>query len=309
MIVTVTMNPALDKTANLTQFVPHALNRLQDVRIDVGGKGVNVSKMIMALDGHSVCTGFVGGDTGREVCRRLDASGISHAFLTVKGDTRTNLKIIEADGMLTELNEPGITVTQQDIAALQAKVKHLAGPNGIVVLSGSLPHGAQADTYRNLARDFQNTGCRVIADADGAALREVLTVPPQIIKPNLFEFLQYFGLPQNTPEEQLVALCRKLLGQGVACVILSMGARGALFITHDAAWRASACKVEVRSTVGAGDSMVGAVALALECGYNLEHTVRLAMASATGAVMTEGTNPPSRECVLAWMDKIKLFPL
>ncbi len=309
MIVTVTMNPALDKTANLTQLVPHALNRLQAVRTDVGGKGVNVSKMIAALGGHSVCTGFVGGDTGREVCRRLDACGIAHAFLTVEGDTRTNLKIVEGDGALTELNEPGITVTPPELAALQTKVRQLAGTTGIVVLSGSLPRGAQADTYRDFAHALRRVGCRVIVDADGAALREALTVPPHAIKPNLLELLQLFGLPQDTPEERLPALCGELLARGVSLVMLSMGARGALFVTHDAAWRAPACKVKVCSTVGAGDSMVGAAAFALERGYNLEQTARLAMACATGAVMTEGTNPPSTETVSKYLDQIELFSL
>ncbi len=309
MIVTVTMNPALDKTAHLTQLAPRALNRLEQVRVDAGGKGVNVSRMIAALGGHSVCTGFIGGDSGREVCRRLDADGISHAFLAVEGATRTNLKIIEADGALTELNEPGFTVTEQDLAALRSRVKQLAGQNGIVVLAGSLPRGAQTDTYRDFACALRRAGCRVIVDADGAALRAALQAPPHIIKPNRMELLQYFGLPQDTPDARLPALCRELLAQGVELVILSRGAQGALFVARDAAWQADACATAVRSAVGAGDSMVGAAAFALERGYDLEATARLTMASSGGAVMTEGTNPPSCETVLALMDHVELRPL
>lgn len=304
MIVTVTMNPALDKTAEITQLVPGELNRLQNVRIDAGGKGINVSKMIAVLGGQSVCTGFVGGASGRELCRRIDALQIANEFLTVENTTRTNLKVVDTDGRLTELNEPGIQVTEPEISALLCKVQLLAGKGDIVVLSGSLPYGADADIYRLFVQSLRENGCKVILDADSEAFRKALAVPPHMIKPNRFELLQYYGLPGDTPDERLPELCRPLLQKGMEWVVLSMGSEGAMFFTPQISVKARALPVKIQSTVGAGDSMVGAMAYALEMGLPFEETVRLAMAASIGAVTTLGTNPPSLEIVQELKEQI-----
>ncbi|MDR2175028.1 MAG: 1-phosphofructokinase family hexose kinase [Synergistaceae bacterium] len=306
MIVTVTMNPALDKTAEIARLEPRRLNRLSGVRVDAGGKGVNVSKMIKVLGGESVCTGFVGGGAGQELCERIERMGIRHRFLTVAGVTRTNLKIMDADSGLTELNEPGVAVTGAEMDALLEQTKDLAGPDGIVVLSGSLPQNAEAGTYRVFAEALKEAGCTVLADADGDSFKKAIEAPPDVIKPNRFELLQYYGLPQDTPDGELPSLCRKFLERGVAWVILSLGENGAMFFTKDRCVRAGTLPVEVRSTVGAGDSMVGAAAYALEKRMSFEETAKLAMAASIGAVTTEGTNAPSRELVGELMSRIAL---
>ncbi|MEA4932374.1 MAG: 1-phosphofructokinase [Lawsonibacter sp.] len=309
MIVTVTMNPALDKTAELDYLKPGALNRLQNVRTDAGGKGVNVSKMLGVLGSDSVCTGFVGGSSGRELCRRLYETGIANRFLEVDGTTRTNLKVVDADGSLTELNEPGICVTQADLDRLLQQVETLSGDHGIVVLSGSLPQHADADTYDRYTKALRQHGHTVILDADGPSFKQAMAAPPHVIKPNRYELLQYYGLPQDTPECELPALCRNLLRQGVDFVILSMGADGAMFFTEQECIRAEALPVRVQSTVGAGDSMVGAIAYALEKGLSFEETVRVAMAASIGAVTTQGTNPPSFTLVEELKRGIRLQPV
>lgn len=306
MIVTVTMNPALDKTAELERLKPRQLNRLRNVRTDAGGKGVNVSRMLRILGADSVCTGFVGGDSGRELCRRLDETEIANRFLTVDGTTRTNLKIVDDDGGLTELNEPGVRVAPADLELLLKRIEDLSGDHGIVVLSGSLPLAAGPDTYYLYAKALRQRGHTVILDADGLPLQQALAAPPHVIKPNRFELLQSCGLPQDTPEGELPGLCRGLLRQGVSFVILSMGGDGAMFFTERECVRAEALPVDVRSTVGAGDSMVGAVACALEKGLPFEETVRLAMAASIGAVTTRGTNPPSLSLVNELKEKIRL---
>lgn len=309
MIVTVTMNPALDKTAELPKLVPGALNRIASVRLDPGGKGVNVSRVIRELGGESVCTGFAGGDAGKTLVRLLTQSGLRSDFLPVDGVTRTNLKVVEPDGTLTELNEPGLAVTGDALDALLARVRRLAGKNGIAVLSGSLPKNADPGVYRDFARALAEAGCRVLLDADGEAFRLALEAAPALVKPNRFELLQAFGLPQTTPDGRLPELCGKLVERGVGFVILSLGADGAMFFTKDESLRAAGLRVPVRSTVGAGDSMVGAAAFALERGLPLRDLARLAMAASAGAVTTEGTNPPSLELVRELEEKIVLIPL
>jgi 1-phosphofructokinase len=306
MIVTVTMNPALDKTAEIARLEPRRLNRLANVRVDAGGKGVNVSKMIKVLGGESVCTGFAGGGAGKELCERIGQMGIRHRFLPVGGVTRTNLKIIEADGGLTELNEPGVAVTDAEMRALLEQVKELTGLDGIVVLSGSLPQNTPTDTYYTFAKALKEARCTVLVDADGDSLKKAVAAPPDVIKPNRFELLQYYGLPQNTPDGELPSLCQKFLERGVAWVILSLGESGAMFFTKERRAGAGILPVEARSTVGAGDSMVGAVAYALEKRMPFEETVKLAMASSIGAVTTRGTNAPSLELVNELMGGITL---
>ncbi|MDR2368073.1 MAG: 1-phosphofructokinase [Deltaproteobacteria bacterium] len=295
MIVTVTMNPALDKTADVDTLVPKALNRLRNVRVDPGGKGVNVSKIIKVLGGKSVATGFVGGETGRELRRRIDSIGLVGDFIEVEGITRTNLKVVDKDSSLTELNEPGIKVTEGEINGLLGKIQELAGPGGLVVLSGSLPREAPEDTYKVLAQSLNRAGCRVILDADGPSFRAGLMAPPFLVKPNRFEILQYFGLSPDTPDGELWPLAQKLLDLGLSFVIVSLGSDGAMFATKEKRALVKAVPVSVRSTVGAGDSMVGAAAFAIESGLDFEKTVRLCMASSVGAVTTEGTNPPTLE--------------
>ena len=309
MIVTVTMNPALDKTAELERLKPHELNRLLDVRTDAGGKGVNVSKMLQVLGTESVCTGFVGGNSGWELCRRLDDLGIANRFLSVDGTTRTNLKVVDADGSLTELNEPGVCVTPADLDLLLGQIEELSGSRGIVVLSGSLPQNADANTYCLYAKALRQHGHTVLLDADGPSFQQALAAPPHVVKPNRYELLQCYGLPQDTPDRELPGLCRKLLHQGVSFVILSMGGAGAMFFSETECARAEALPVRVQSTVGAGDSMVGAVAYALEKGLSFEETVRLAMAASIGAVMTQGTTPPSLDLVKELKSKIALQPI
>jgi 1-phosphofructokinase len=149
----------------------------------------------------------------------------------------------------------------------------------------------------------------VVVDADGEAFRQALEAPPQVIKPNRFELLQYYGLPKDAPDEKLPALCRPLLDKGVEWVALSMGSDGAMFFTPRKAARALALDLPVRSTVGAGDSMVGALAYALEAGLGFEDTIRLAMAASGGAATTEGTNPPSLQLVEELKMKVDIRPI
>lgn len=306
MIITVTMNPALDKTARVQALTPGALNRLADVRVDAGGKGINVSRMVHALSGDTLAMGFTGGEAGAELRRRVEGLGIGSEFLPATGVTRTNLKVVDAQGVLTELNEPGISVTPQALDALLARLSALAGPGDIVVLGGSLPRGAAPDTYYRFAQALGRRGARVIVDADGEAFRLALPAKPVLIKPNRFELLQYYGLPQETPRDALPPLCRRLLALGIGWVALSLGEEGAMFFTRERETSARALKVPVRSAVGAGDCMVGALAFALERGLPFEETVRLAMAASIAAVSTEGTSAPSRDEVDPLMGRIRI---
>jgi len=302
-IITVTLNPALDKTARVDTIVPGGLNRLENVVVDAGGKGINVSKMIAALGGQSIATGFLGGGSGKEIAKTLHELGIPSDFVEISQPTRTNLKVLCNQHGITEFNEPGATVSDDEMNALKQKLLDYAKPDTIFVFSGSLPRGVDTDIYAALIRMVKNRGAMVFFDADGAAFRAAMEATPDIIKPNKFELLQYFGADESA---DCIALCRQLLDKGVQMAAISMGAEGAFFVTKNESLYAPGLKLNALSTVGAGDSMVGALAYAFSNGMSLREAAALSMAASAGAVTTEGTKPPSRTLVDTLINQVKL---
>ncbi|MDR2044980.1 MAG: 1-phosphofructokinase family hexose kinase [Clostridium sp.] len=309
MIVTVTANPALDKTAELGRLCPGELNRLRSLVLDAGGKGVNVSKMIAALGGFSLATGFVGGGSGKELIRILAERGISSDFVKVGAVTRTNLKILDCGARLTELNEPGIQVTDTEARLLTRKLAALAKPGAVFVLSGSLCGGVGTDFYARLIHGIHRKGGRAFLDADGEAFRAALAEKPDFIKPNLRELAEYFGIRGELPLDVSRELCRRLAEKGIPKLALSMGRDGALFVSGREAFYAPGLDVEARSPVGAGDCLVGAFAYATDRGEAWEEAAALAMAASAGAVTTVGTKPPSRQLVDQLRGEVKFEAL
>jgi len=309
MIITVTLNPAVDKTAQVERFRPGTLHRLENVTVDAGGKGVNVSKMIAALGGNSVATGFVGGENGAVITKTLDCLGVRHDFVPVAGNTRTNLKIIDDRGTLTEFNEPGFSASPQELTALEEKVAAYASGGALVVLSGSLPGGVDSKLYERWTKRIRQQGGRVLLDASGDAFRHGLAAAPDYIKPNLSELCEYFSVSPCEDLQTLHKLCRKLLASGAGAVILTMSARGAMFVRRDEAFFAPGLRVEYKSPVGAGDCMAGALAYAIDAGLPWREAMIMAMAASAGAVATEGTNPPGRALVEELAGLVELVDL
>lgn len=297
MITTVTFNPAVDKTAQVKTLVMGGLNRLQNVRQDAGGKGINVSKTLKAVGVDSLATGFLAGNAGDFIRQRLQDLEIAHDFVEVQGNTRTNLKVLDAAMTLTELNEAGPACSFDDIARLEDK---LAQVQGILVLSGNVGPGVPEDIYRRLTEKAHAARLQVILDADGALFREGIQAGPDVIKPNRFELSQYFQVPEEELDTaRMIVLARKLMETGTRLVVISMGEEGSLFVTADRAIVLPALKIPFQSAVGAGDAMVAGLACSLEQGLDLEQTAVLAVALSAGACMTEGTQPADAETVEA----------
>ncbi|MDR2793354.1 MAG: 1-phosphofructokinase family hexose kinase [Treponema sp.] len=312
MIVTVTANPALDKTARVDVMRANALNRLESVVIDCGGKGVNVSATIHALGGDSVAAGFAGGGTGEELLARIAAKGLRSDFIRIKNPTRTNLKVVDREGRLTELNEPGPEVSIEEWRSLETCLFHYAERDAVFVISGSLCRGLESAAYRNLCGALRSKKAKVFLDADGEALKLALEAEPAMvpdyIKPNRYEMLTFFGIndDETVTEEALLNLAEKLLERGLTLCAISMGVEGALFVNSEGAWRAPGMKVPIRSTVGAGDSMVGALVYGLEQGLDAEAYFALSVAASAGACTTAGTNPPERKLVDDLIARVRL---
>lgn len=297
MIVTVTMNPAIDKTIEINSLVHGGLNRIQRVEYDVGGKGINVSKTIRELGETSIATGFLGGNNGRTIACTLKEMGILEDFVRIQGETRTNTKVYEKNGILTELNEPGPVPTKENILGLMEKLDHYAGEQTLFVLSGSIPAGVDRDIYARIIRRVRDKGAKVLLDADGELFRNALEAKPDMIKPNHVELAEYAKLNHPVSDEELLAAAEKLTKEGIDRIAVSMGKDGAMFLLEDYRVRCQGLSVSAHSTVGAGDAMVAALAYAWEHKMEPEETVRLCMAVSAGAVTTVGTKPPARELV------------
>lgn len=297
MIVTVTMNPAIDKTVDLEHFEHGGLNRLSNVLIDAGGKGINVSKTIKALGGETVATGFIGGSGGMTILKMLKEMGIPSDFVEVQGETRTNLKVVESNGFVTELNEPGPGISSEEIEVLTKKLLGYAGEDTLFVFAGSIPAGVDKGIYKELIIKVKEKGAKVFLDADGELFVNALEANPDIIKPNRVELEEYFNLDYRASEEELAGLGGRFLDRGIEMVAISMGQMGAIFLTKDKKIKVPGLKVEAHSTVGAGDAMVAAISYGLDQKMDFVECIKLGVATSAGAVTTLGTKPPALSLV------------
>lgn len=305
MIHTVTLNPALDKTVEIPSLTVDAVNRITAMRTDPGGKGINVSKVISVLGGSSVAYGILGGDTGRAILAALDEMGLATCFHFVDGETRTNMKIIDpVRHTNTDINEPGVSVSEEILKELLGDMLGKIKTDDIVVISGSMPKGSPQDTYFTWIEAFQEKGAKVILDADGDLLKTGMKASPYMVKPNKQELSALVGKTPGTLQE-LVETVRDLMKEySIAKTVVSMGGEGALYVTEKETVFAEGLKVPVGSTVGAGDSVVAALAVAEESGTSLEDTVRLSMAAGAANVMCRGTQPAEYEVIRELIPKV-----
>lgn len=305
MICTVTLNPALDKTVEIPNLTIDGVNRITTMRTDPGGKGINVSKVIDKLGGRSVAMGILGGNTGNAIRSALEAMGLETDFRFVEGETRTNLKVIDpVNHTNTDINEPGVTLSEALLEDFLAQAAGRLTAGDIVVLSGSLPKGAPRNTYFTWVKTCREAGAKVILDADGELLAEGLKASPYLIKPNNHELSGLLGKPLETTGD-LEQAARDLMNRyGIARVVVSMGGDGALYVTGKETIYAEGLKVPVGSTVGAGDSVVAALAVAEERGMGLEETVRLSTATGAANVMCSGTQAAEYEVIQSLLPRV-----
>lgn len=307
MIKTVTMNPAVDKTVEIADFRIGAVNRITSVRLDAGGKGINVSKTIMALQGSSMATGILAGKNGAYIKDYLDKSLVDNDFIFVKGETRTNLKVVDIINKTnTDINEPGsLNVKEEDLSILEKKIFEDMGSEDILVLSGSVPSTVPAGIYKDWTERAVKSGIRVLLDADRELLREGLKSRPYMVKPNISELENLLGRKLSSMDE-IVEAGESLLAKGVELVVISLGEKGAVFLTKGVSIHAEGLKVELKSTVGAGDAMVAALAYALSRGYTLEKAAALSVAAAAAKVASPGSSPPELEAIKALEGRVRL---
>ncbi|MBF8779503.1 1-phosphofructokinase [Pseudomonas fulva] len=286
-ILTLTLNPALDLTVDLDVLRPGHVNRSQGQLTHAAGKGLNVAQVLADLGNSVTVAGFLGRDNLAPFESLIDWRGFADGFVRVPGETRSNIKLVEATGRVTDINGQGPEVDQAAQIALSRRLEQLAPGHDAVVVAGSLPRGIDLEWFRQLLLQLRGQGLKVILDSSGQALRVGLDTAPWLVKPNVEELAEVHGGPLDGPVAQHKA-ARQLLERGIEHVVLSRGEEGVSWFTAGAAWHARPPKVHVASTVGAGDSLVAGMVHGLLAGEAAGQTLRRATAIAAQAVTQVG---------------------
>ncbi len=284
----------MDKTLVLKGLHINQVNRLISCRYDMGGKGINVSKVLNEFQVPSMATGFLGGIWKEYFQEELNNLNITNQFIAINGETRTNIKIVdEENNTFTDLNEKGPLISEEELAKFLKIFEELVQEEDLVVLSGGLCPGIPLDFYGTLTSKAKRKGAYVLVDAEGEALQFALNEKPDLIKPNEKEFAGLFGEIELN-EEEMIEKAKQLIATGLNSILISRGEKGSLFINKDMVLSAKALNVPVKSTVGAGDAMVAALIYSKIHRLSPQHTLAMAQAAGASAVMTEGT----RACTL-----------
>jgi len=293
-IVTVTMNPAIDRILRIAHVTPDRKLRCSSSRRDAGGGGVNVTRGIHTLGGDSLAIYTYGGYTGGMYREILDAEGLPNLPIAIKGLTREHIMVLETStGRDYRFGEDGPVISHDEAALCLRTIADYRPAPDYLVLSGSLPPGVGDEFYAQIIRSVGDR-TRVIVDTTASALKPTLAEGVFLIKPNAAELSELAGHPVEGRQE-IAAVSRELVAEGkVEVVVASLGAGGAVLVSKDLTVRVPAPAVRVESKVGAGDSMVAGVVLALDRGESLLNAVRFGTAAGAAAVMDAETGLGSR---------------
>ncbi|MEB3285494.1 MAG: 1-phosphofructokinase [Candidatus Sericytochromatia bacterium] len=310
MLATVTLNPSLDKTIYVEALGLDDTNRALDFRLDPGGKGLNVSRVLWELGQNSLLFGFLGGDTGRKLEKFLVDEGLVCDFNWTVGETRENL-ILQQQGenLQTKISMPGPTIRVDELHRLKRKIAGRSKDYSWIVFSGSIPPGLGKDVYRELAEEASLRNDQVVLDADGDALRQGLLARPFMIKPNLHELQRMVGRQLASSSAIHAALDEVLSGGLVELILLSNGPHEVIAATRKERWLARPPRVEVRSTVGAGDSMVAGFLNQHVQGAELPDSLRWAVAAGTACVAAQGTELAHFADVMRFAPEVQIEPI
>jgi len=306
-VLTVTLNPALDLTVQLPALRLGEVNRSDNLQVHAAGKGLNVAQVLADLGHQLTVTGFLGEANAQPFEQLFAARGFADEFVRVAGETRSNIKLAEADGRITDLNGPGLEVGAAQRDELLARLERLVPGHELVVVAGSLPRGVEVPWFVELLQRLARLGARVALDTSGAALREGLALSPWLIKPNEEELAQARAL--DPADAQALADEARRLNARIEHVVMSQGAEGVSWFAPAAAWHAQPPKVRVVSTVGAGDSLLAGMLHGLLAGWPAERTLAHATAIAAQAVGQVGFGITDRAQLAELEAAVRLQPL
>lgn len=269
MVLTVTLNPAVDKTCRLNELLLGQVNRLQSVMSVAGGKGVNVTKILRQFEYPVTAMGFIGGYTGQLIQERLTEMGAECHFTYIDQATRVSTNILADNGYVTEVLEPGPVISKDELSRFLSEYKRQLQRVDMVVLSGSIPQGVPEDIYETLTILAKEAGCKVFLDTSGEALKKAVKAKPYLLKPNKKE-LEYLVERKLTNTEEIKEQIKKLLDSGVEKVIVSLGSKGFVYGDREGIIAQKPVKVKAVNTVACGDCLVASF-----CMSEMEDTDRM----------------------------------
>lgn len=295
MILSVTLNPCVDQTLFLENLQLHDRNKVDRQEVDAGGKGVNLSRIVAELGGKTTATGFLGGDNGTFIRSVLAREEVEDAFVQISGRTRSNISLETGDGSPTVISINGPNITKEEWDSFLVIYEQLCSKAKWVCLGGSLTEGIPASAYFQLTEKAKNCGSRVLLDADRAFLESGLKAGPDLIKPNAHEATRLLGSDIKTKSDALSAtkelfetLCSH--GSQSPVAIVSMGEIGAAMTCEQGSFFANSVKVKVCSTIGSGDSMLGAMVYRNSLGDPWETCLRWGIAAGAATAESDGTS-------------------
>ena len=309
-IVTLTINPAIDIFVNVGHVEPTRKLRCSSPKRDPGGGGINVARVAHRLGSEVVAIYPIGGAIGKLLQRLVEREGITSLVTPSHVETRENFTAYEKDsGEQYRFVLPGSALHRTEWQACLDKLASLTDKPKFVVASGSVPPGVPVDFFARAVRHAKALGAKTVIDTSGAALDAVLDEGVTLIKPNLVELADLVGMPLDSDAERIAA-CRNLVAGGrTQAVALTLGEDGALLVTATQAWRARPMRIEMVSTVGAGDSFLGGLVAALAAGKPMPEAFRLAVAAGSAAAMSPGTELCRAEDVKRLLPQVEIFEL
>lgn len=289
MILTVTLNAAIDKRYVVEDFQTGAVNRVRECVYTPGGKGLNVSKAAAIAGAEVAATGLVGGHAGSYIENALRPFGVKSEFYHLKAESRSCINIWdEKRRVQTELLEPGFTVTEEEFQGFLERFQELVRDAEVIALSGSVPRGLDEAIYQKLVKICKVAGKKVILDTSGKLLELGIEACPTMIKPNLDEIRMLTGRRCERPEEMLAA-AKEIHEKGVELVAVSLGGDGAFVVCDQGIFRASVPKIDAVNTVGCGDAMIAGFALGLSEGLGIKEVLQKASAISAASALREET--------------------
>lgn len=309
MIYTLTLNPAVDRELTVPSIEFDSVLRATAWRVDCGGKGFNVSRMLASLGTSSIALGFAGGKAGELLRDGLQDLEIETDFVWVEGETRTNVSIVsEAHARYVKVNEPGPVISAGKQREMIDKIRALAQPGHWWVLAGSLPPGVPDSIYAQIIHILNAAGAFAVLDTSGSALLAGCDAGPYLLKPNAFEARALSGLPVGNQLE-ITAAALAIQARGVQQVVISLGKDGAILTGGQDTWFAASPAIEELNPIGAGDSMVAGLVWGLSQGYSPVEALKWGVACGAATASLSGTAVGTPDLVESLATEVTLRPI
>ena len=303
MILTLTMNPCLDRYYYIDTLKEDDTIRVNKIVDYPAGKGIDISRAINEMRGHSVTITLLGGDTGRQIMEMLDEEGVVYSTVNLNNNTRTNL-ILQTKENQFRFSVPGPSIDKIEEHKVVKNVETLSRKGDYLLISGSIPEGLPNDFYYKIINNANRIGAKVYFDADNELLLEGIKASPYGIKPNLHEFSRLINRKLDSDEQIIKSLKEISERYSIKEILLTIGKDGAICFIEGSIFRVSVPKVEVDSAVGAGDTFLGIYCMYREMDHEPEHCLKMAGAASSAATMTSGTELCKYDDVMNLIDKV-----